>query len=182
MAFCNQSPARKAAKGKGSVKPLCGEEAANRPRRLRQTALGSERSLSLPPGFNEEVQVGKTAPVDNIPFTNIYSSGGSSMPEYIVSFVETEDRFKRIGPIGPVRSVKLCKGNPIWDSKCGVVCVADPSGRGSAYTRHRTSRWARDGRRWSSWWQGNGRATRSMSCGSRRHCLGCSLLPRSSQR
>jgi hypothetical protein len=53
LAFCNQTPARKAAKGKGPVKPLSGDEAANRPRRLRQTALGTGRSfIHFPPDAN----------------------------------------------------------------------------------------------------------------------------------
>src|SRR6202046_1017480 len=46
LAFCNQAPARKCGKGKGSSEALWGDEAANRPRRLRQTALGSGRSFT----------------------------------------------------------------------------------------------------------------------------------------
>jgi len=45
LAFCNQAPARKCGKGKGSSEALRGDEAANRPRRLRQTALGTGRSF-----------------------------------------------------------------------------------------------------------------------------------------
>src|ERR1700735_3772086 len=45
LAFCNQAPARKCGKGKGSSEALRGDEAANRLRRLRQTALGTGRTF-----------------------------------------------------------------------------------------------------------------------------------------
>src|ERR1700735_1336282 len=45
LAFCNQAPARKCGKGKGFSEALRGDEAANRPRRLRQTALGTGRTF-----------------------------------------------------------------------------------------------------------------------------------------
>ena len=71
--------------------------------------------------------------VNNIPFINIYSSRGSSVSDDVVCFMKTEDRFKHIGPIGPVRSVKLCEGDSVGN--CGVVCIANPSGRSGASTR-----------------------------------------------
>ena len=117
--------------------------------------------------FDKEVQVGKAAPVYNIPLINIYSSRGSSMSDNVAGFVETEDHFKCIGPIGPVQPIKLCESYSIGNSESGGVCITNSGGCSGATCSSRGSRRAR------------GHSSRS---GSRcRHCVGCDLLLRSSQ-
>ena len=50
MAFCNQTPLLRCVNRKEFSEALRGDEAANRPRRLRQTALGSRYTSTFPSG------------------------------------------------------------------------------------------------------------------------------------